>query len=61
MKSIKMNIKTYRVMGWEPTIGMVAWQYVSAPNRYEAIDMTKKAKNRYVKQYKALKWKATRI
>ena len=61
MKPVKINIKTYKVMGWEPTIGMVAWMYAEAPNRYEAIDMTKKAKNKYIKKYKTLRWKATKI
>lgn len=61
MKPIRFKIKTYKVMAWSPHDGVVAYRYTDARNMVEAIDLTKKAKNKLVKQYKPLKWKATRV
>jgi len=61
MKPIKFKIKKYKVMGWDYHNGVVAYQYIDARNMAEAIKIAKKTKNPYVKKYKTLKWKATKV
>jgi hypothetical protein len=61
MRQIRFKVKTYKVMGWDYHNGVVAYQYIDARNMVEAIKIAKKNKNSYIKKYKTLKWKATKI
>jgi hypothetical protein len=60
IKPIRFKIKKYKVIAYAPHNVVIAYRYTDARNMVEAIDLTKKVKNKLVKQYKPLKWKATK-